>query len=286
MNMKAIARGIDNNKDQSYFVYKIRKEQLDHILFPIGEFEDKNEVREYAQSKGLITSSKPDSQGLCFVGQTSLRELLLEVLGQKVGNIYTIMSIESFNKIGFNTERNFSKSRLQKLDGQNYKIQIGTHDGAFLYTIGQRQNLGISNGPWTVSKVDIENNEIIVTHKTHESQSLITELSIDNLNWHIETPDTGSKIQCLAQIRYRSKAIECEVVIQKDNSANVVFHSPIQSPATGQSVVLYKQFKDPTNPKNITQNQNPPNQVIIGGGVIVEVTKNTKNNSQNIHKMA
>jgi tRNA-uridine 2-sulfurtransferase len=268
--MKAIARGIDPNKDQSYFVYQIKQEQLDKILFPIGEFDTKESVREYAESKNLITSSKPDSQGLCFVGQTSLRALLIETLGEKNGFIYTIMSLEEFNKLGFNTENNFSHKRLQKLSENSYKIQIGEHSGAFLYTIGQRQNLGISNGPWVVSRIDVKNNEVIVTHKSKEAQTFISELIINEMNWHRDSNLVDLSKEYYCQVRYRSKAVKC-VITKLQSSYSIQFLEPIKSPAVGQSVVIYDNFSDIQNGLNLNENQNPSNQIIIGGGIISSI---------------
>ena len=163
--MSNICRAKDNNKDQTYFIWQIKKEQLSHILFPVGEFENKTKVREYATTKDLITSQKPDSQGLCFVGQTSLREMLLQTLGQKNGDIVAFMTREQLIEIGL------GKQKLNtEIQNREQKVVLGTHEGAFLYTIGQRQNLGLSNGPWFVSNVDIEKNEVQVCHQKYSTK--------------------------------------------------------------------------------------------------------------------
>ncbi len=284
--MLVIARAKNPNKDQSYFVNQIQSGQLPKILFPIGEFQSKEDVRQYADSKGLITSSKPDSQGLCFVGQTSLRELLTEVLGKKEGNIVTIMSIEEFHNLGFNTTNNFKKSRLEKLNKQNergqdlYNINLGSHDGAFLFTIGQRQNLGLSNGPWIVEDIDIDKNIVTVVHKTKENQSYIQELLLSNLNWQIDISAKEFPVECLAQVRYRSKAVKCRIDFINDSQGllQVTFDQSIKSPAKGQSVVFYEKFQESLhnqkNTQKLSENQNSPSQYILGSGIIKQIKNN------------
>jgi tRNA U34 2-thiouridine synthase MnmA/TrmU len=273
--MARIQRAGDKSKDQTYFIWQIKKEQLPHTLFPVGEFNTKSEVREYAKSKGLITSDKPDSQGLCFVGQTSLRDMLLEVLGEKVGNVVTHMTKEQMESIGLKITR---KNTLQFACSVP-KIKLGEHSGAFLYTIGQRQNLGISNGPWFVSEVDIENNEVIVCHQNFDQAIEANTIIVKDCNWHLDLDfckverhkwekDLLSKInsfdsnineflnkintnddskgygyyiiECSCQLRYRSQAFPCTVFYdEEDNQALVSFNEPIKSIAKGQSAVFY-----------------------------------------------
>jgi tRNA U34 2-thiouridine synthase MnmA/TrmU len=273
--MARIQRAGDKSKDQTYFIWQIKKSQLPHILFPVGEFESKSEVREYAKSKGLITSDKPDSQGLCFVGQTSLRDMLLEVLGEKVGNVVAYMTKEQMDSIGLKITR---KNTLQ-FAGSVPKIKLGEHSGAFLYTIGQRQNLGISNGPWFVSEVDIERNEVIVCHQNFDKAIEANTIIVKDCNWHIDldfykierhkwekqltsvidkfdpkfneflnrinTNDESKGfgyyvIECECQLRYRSPAFACTIFYdEEDNQAFVSFKVPIKSIAKGQSAVFY-----------------------------------------------
>ena len=181
--MNLITRAKDASKDQTYFLWQIKQEQLPHILFPVGEYDVKADVRTYAQSNDLITSNKPDSQGLCFVGQTSLRDMLLQTLGQKDGFIYTYLTQDQVDQIGLKVTK---KTRGKVNQGGQFKIQLGSHQGAFLYTIGQRQNLGISNGPWFVAEVDIENNEVIVCHNEFQEAIESKVLLIKDLNWYLD----------------------------------------------------------------------------------------------------
>jgi tRNA U34 2-thiouridine synthase MnmA/TrmU len=242
--MNLIQRAKDANKDQTYFIWQIKQEQLPHILFPVGEFDVKSKVREFADSKGLVTSSKPDSQGLCFVGQTSLREMLLQTLGRKDGFIHTYLKEEQVNKLHLTVHK---KNKLVLPNSDKIKIKLGNHEGAFLFTIGQRQNLGLSNGPWFVSEVDIINNEVIVCHNEYQEEIMSKFLIIKDLNWHLdftkESVYTKSeelttksekltvknlteqidgldlddynifKLTLKAQIRYRSQAQDCQVFV-------------------------------------------------------------------------
>jgi tRNA U34 2-thiouridine synthase MnmA/TrmU len=273
--MPRIQRAGDKSKDQTYFIWQIKKEQLPHILFPVGEFESKSEVRDYAKSRGLITSDKPDSQGLCFVGQTSLRDMLLEVIGEKQGNIVTYITPDQIESIGLKLTR---KNQLPSKRGIPKTI-LGEHKGAFLYTIGQRQNLGISNGPWFVSEVDIEMNEVVVCHQNFDKAIEASTIIVKDCNWHLDldfykverhkwekqltsvidkfdpkfndffnrinTNDESKGfgyfiIECECQLRYRSPVSECTIFYdEEDNQAFVSFKEPVKSIAKGQSAVFY-----------------------------------------------
>ncbi len=215
-----IWRALDKNKDQTYFLWQIQANQIPKILFPIGEFRTKTEVRQKAKEFGLVTSTKPDSQGLCFVGHTPLRELLLSSLGRKEGDILNI---------------------------ENGEL-LGKHPGAFLYTIGQRKKLGLSGGPWFVSKIDIEANQVWVTHSKNQTPLYSRELVAKELNWQI--PPSSNHFRCTAQIRYRQIAIACEVFLSEEQ-ARIIFDKPVRAITSGQSIVFYD------------------NQVLLGGGVIV-----------------
>jgi len=208
-NKFSILRGNDLNKDQSYFLWKIQREQLSRTLFPIGEFSAKSEVRKFAEFRDLITANKPDSQGLCFIGQTPLRELLLQTLGKSEGDI-------------LDESGNF----------------LGKHPGAFLFTIGQRNGLGLSGGPWFVSKTDIEKNLVFVSHQGKEQSLYGKFLIAKEPNWQIDISDLGSDFQCQAQIRYRQEPTNCRVKIHKDEIL-VEFDDEIRAISPGQSIVFY-----------------------------------------------
>jgi tRNA-uridine 2-sulfurtransferase len=270
--MPNIYHAKDQNKDQTYFIWQIKKPQLEHILFPVGEFENKSEVRKYAESKDLITSSKPDSQGLCFVGQTNLREMLLGVFGHRVGSIFTFLNPNEVSQIGLNVKRMNKGFDLQNTERQ--KLKLGDHEGAFLFTIGQRQNLGISNGPWFVQSIDVKKNEVIVCHQNFKEELESTQILIKDCNWQVnfESSQKGNintsktkiedkvEIQCLVQVRYRSKPQECILSLnlsqeKQINTASVKFTNPIKAVAAGQSAVFYDKSGK-----------------MLGGGIICKVT--------------
>jgi len=202
-------RGKDTDKDQSYFLWRIGHTQLQHSLFPIGEYLTKSDVRAHATKLGLITASKPDSQGICFIGDTPLREILLKVLGSKPGDIVDI-------------------------DDK----KLGSHLGAFLYTIGQREGLGMGGGPWFVQSINIEKNRVVVVHDTQKSKLDSLTLVAHSPNWLL--PDYASRLEftATAQIRYRQRAENC-IVTQKNNLLHVTFEKPVHAITTGQSLVLY-----------------------------------------------
>jgi tRNA-specific 2-thiouridylase len=220
-DLPIIARGKDENKDQSYFLWGVKTFQISKILFPVGEFETKSEVRAFAEEKDLITAKKPDSQGLCFIGQTPLRELLLQTLGKKQGNIVD-------------------------LDGK----VLGLHEGAYLYTIGQREKLGLSGGPWFVAEIKIDTNEVVVAHQ-HQQQSIFSQsCNVKNVNWQVEFDrllESGLEIQ--AQIRYRQTPEKCKIIVEGEN-LKVEFENPIRAVSKGQSIVFYS------------------DDLMLGGGVI------------------
>lgn len=220
-NKKILARGLDSNKDQSYFLCRVKPNVFSQVLFPAGDFASKQLLRNFAQEKNLITANKKDSQGLCFVGKTSLREMLKQKIGQKAGQI---------------------------INQDNQEI-LGNHPGSYLYTIGQRSDLGLSGGPWFVSKIDIEKNQVFVKHGKYKQQISTKKITARDLNLFIDL-EIGQKIQATAQIRYRQEAINCQFYLTDNDSLAVEFENPAWAVSPGQSVVLYK------------------NDIVLGSGVI------------------
>lgn len=151
-----LLRARDERKDQSYFLWQLNQDQLNYSLFPIGELSSKQEVRRLAQKAGLPTYNKRDSQGICFIGKLPVRQFLIDTLGKKPGEIIRITD----NKL------------------------LGTHRGAYLYTRGQRQGLGIGGGiPHYVVETDINANKVLVAEKKQEAILYDTMLIASNLNW-------------------------------------------------------------------------------------------------------
>jgi tRNA-uridine 2-sulfurtransferase len=226
-NNSFIAMANDNVKDQSYFLWKIPQHCLAHTLFPIGEFKDKSEVRRLAQESNLLTSSKKDSQGLCFVGKSSLNEMLTQRIGIKEGGIITRSLKYASGAI------KLTKTKELFFDTNKF-LTLGKHKGAYLYTIGQRDKLGISGGPWYVSKSNITTNIVEVVHleelKTVESKVFYAE----GLN-SFGLVEEG-KYECI--VRYNQEPIGCLLEFLH-NRVKVTLDKPTLI-AAGQSLVVYK----------------------------------------------
>jgi tRNA-uridine 2-sulfurtransferase len=196
--------GKDSNKDQSYFLYRVTQSALKKSLMPIGELE-KPAVRELAQKLGLSTADKPDSQGICFVGKVGIKEFLLNELGTQPNG---------------------------PIIDQNGK-EIGQHDGALFYTIGQRHGLDVGGGlPYYVAKKDINTNTIYVTTDLNDKELWHKELNLADLHWINEPPRVGQSYQ--VRLRYRGPLVMCTV-----NGTQVFLQEEQRGLAAGQSAVLY-----------------------------------------------
>ena len=208
-----LLKAVDDNKDQSYFLYMLSHEQLSHAMFPLGDIE-KPRVREIAEQQGFANSRKKDSTGICFIGERNFRDFLERYLPAQPGDISTT-------------------------DGK----VIGQHHGLMYYTIGQRQGLGIGGlkdadeRPWFVADKDLENNQLIVVqggeHPLLYKQAL---LAID-LHWTTDKPPALPML-CMAKTRYRQPDQACRVEKHNDG-LRVVFDEPQRAITPGQSVVFY-----------------------------------------------
>lgn len=196
--------GIDKNKDQSYFLYRVTAGALRKSLMPIGELE-KPEVRKLAKKLELPTADKKDSQGICFVGKVGIKEFLLNELGpQPHGPI-----IDQTGK------------------------EIGRHDGAIFYTIGQRHGLDIGGGlPYYVSKKDMKTNTLYVTTDLNDKDLWSKDLTLEALHWINEKPSATKQYQ--ARMRYRGPLIDCKI---KENQLTLAEEQ--RGLAAGQSTVIY-----------------------------------------------
>ena len=207
-------RGIDNNKDQTYFLCQLTQEQLEKVLFPIGEY-TKPQIREIAEKYNLATAKKKDSTGICFIGERDFNEFLSKYLPAKGGNIV-------------NTEG---------------KI-LGKHNGLMYYTIGQRKGIGIGNTkevtgePWFVVDKNLETNELIVTQGDKSvlySKGLIaTDFNFINIE-DIEFP-----MECTVKFRYRQSDSKATIKKLSDEKYEVLFDEPQKAVTPGQIVVAYK----------------------------------------------
>ncbi|MCX7543938.1 tRNA 2-thiouridine(34) synthase MnmA [Marinicella gelatinilytica] len=209
-----LLKGVDNNKDQSYFLYAIQQHQLARSLFPVGEL-DKSEVRDKAAELGLSVHDKKDSTGICFIGEKRFQTFLSQYLKPNPGDI---VSPEG--------------------------TVVGQHNGLMYYTIGQRQGLGIGGvkdalpEPWFVIAKNHKNNQLIVGQSNHESLLMGQRLSADQINW-ISGQAPDFPLSCHAKIRYRQSDQACTVKIGDKGQLMVDFEQPQRAITPGQSIVFY-----------------------------------------------
>ncbi|GEK91485.1 tRNA 2-thiouridine(34) synthase MnmA [Alkalibacterium kapii] len=207
-------RGVDNNKDQTYFLNQLSQEQLSKVMFPLGEM-DKSEVRKIAEEAGLSTANKKDSTGICFIGEKDFKEFLMNYLPAQPGNMVT----------------------------EEGKV-MGRHDGLMYYTIGQRKGLGIggtgqSNEPWFAIGKNMENNELIVGQGFTHPHLYATHLEASDFSFTTNKTYPDS-FRCTAKFRYRQQDAAVTVFYDREeNSAVVEFDEPARAITPGQAIVFY-----------------------------------------------
>lgn len=206
-----LIKGSDPLKDQSYFLYTIKSEILNKVLFPIGHL-PKTEVRKMAKKYDLATKFKKDSTGICFIGERNFKNFLSQYVVFKDGNFET-------------------------LNG----TVVGRHTGATYYTIGQRKGLGLGGQgeAWFVVGKDIKRNVVQVergiAHPAMYADSLVaTDLSFSNGEFNRELP-----FKCKAKIRYRQKDQDCTIMAIEDGKIYVDFYYPQRAITPRQSIVFY-----------------------------------------------
>lgn len=215
-----LLRGLDNNKDQSYFLHAVAGDKIAKTLFPVGELE-KPEVRRIAEQYDLATAKKKDSTGICFIGERRFKDFLQQYLPAQKGDIYTD-------------------------DGK----KIGTHDGLMYYTLGQRGGIGIGGvkdrdeAPWFVLHKDLDNNRLIVGQGHDHPMLQSTELTAYKLDWVVDAPTqlfTAQGYRCTAKTRYRQPDQACTVFAldETGDTIKVVFDEPQRAVTPGQSCVFY-----------------------------------------------
>ena len=208
-----LLRGLDNNKDQSYFLHAVGHRELAQTLFPVGAIE-KPEVRALAQAHGLVTHSKKDSTGICFIGERRFKDFLQQYLPAQPGEIHS-------------------------LEGE----LLGRHQGLMYHTIGQRQGLGIGglanhdDAPWYVVGKDLERNVLLVAQGNNHPALFSSTLQAGQLCW-IAGASPALPLRCTARVRYRQADQECTVTAA-DDGCRVEFDVPQRAVTPGQSVVFY-----------------------------------------------
>jgi len=217
--------GMDEGKDQSYFLYRLNQKQLSKVLFPLGELK-KDEVRSLAKKAGLSTYDRPDSQGICFIGKVDIREFLEQRIKPKKGKVFHV-------------------------DGS----EIGTHDGVWFYTIGQRHGFEVKKYyglPLYVVAKDIDENKLIVGFAKDVKKK---EFEIKNLHWISGDEPSELKneqpLPCRIRIRHLGKIHNANLTILDNHRDKVTMEDPSFGVAPGQSAVVYV------------------GEEVLGGGIIV-----------------
>ena len=209
-----LLRGLDDNKDQSYFLYALNSYQLSRAVFPVGQLE-KPKVRQLAEQHRLNVFNKKDSTGICFIGERKFKDFLQKFIPAQPGDIKT-------------------------LDG----VIIGEHSGLMYYTIGQRQGLGIgglkhaSEKPWFVVSKDLAENVLLVA-QGHDHPALFhTHCIIHDLHW-INELDITLPFICTGKIRYRQQDQHCTITHIENTTATIHFDQPQRAITSGQALVFY-----------------------------------------------
>jgi tRNA-specific 2-thiouridylase len=210
-----LLKGLDQNKDQSYFLYTLGQTPLKKSIFPIGALE-KSEVRAIAAQAGLINHNKKDSTGICFIGERKFKDFLSRYLPAKPGII-------------------------KDIDGR----VLGEHQGLMYYTLGQRQGLGIGGKkqaqelPWYVAMKDLNNNELIVVQEQQHPILLKTRLTCRQLHW-VNPEQITDDLNAQAKIRYRAQDQACQIKKINEDCFQVIFVNPQWAVTAGQSIVFYQ----------------------------------------------
>ena len=196
-----LRRGLDKTKDQSYFLAQLTVEQLDTVLFPLGD-RLKVDLKEKVKSLGLVPKEEAESQDLCFVPNGGIGDFVAE-------------RRPALRRGGW----------IVDLAGQ----RLGRHNGAFQYTPGQRRGLGLGGGPWFVMRTDMATNTVVVAHREELG---VSKLQLHGMNWLVEPK---WPVECVAQVRYLMKPREA--VVQEDGL--VTFKEPLEAAPPGQLCVFF-----------------------------------------------
>ncbi|MDT8437831.1 MAG: tRNA 2-thiouridine(34) synthase MnmA [Wenzhouxiangellaceae bacterium] len=211
----ALLKGVDADKDQSYFLYMLTAQQLERASFPIGEL-TKPQLRRIAADAGLPTAAKKDSTGICFIGERNFDAFIDRYLKSEPGEIRT-----TDNRV------------------------IGRHRGLIHYTLGQRKGLGVGGvrgfpeAPWYVVDKNLAHNCLFVTQDETDPHLLSTTLTATRLNWIGEPPEPGEP-GLAAKVRYRQPDQPVQLVELGDQRLQLTFEQPQRAVTPGQSVVLYR----------------------------------------------
>lgn len=210
---KNLLCAVDENKDQTYFLYRMSDLATTKTIFPLGEM-TKPEVKALAATKGLDVATKKESMGVCFVGEVGMKDFLREYLNPQSGEI-----------------REFETEQI-----------LGYHDGAIFYTIGQRHGLYLGGGlPYYVVQKDLNQNIVYVSRNLNHTGLWASELALEDLhlrnNYTIEDLSKMSGLE--VRLRHRAPLIPISSIGRAKDDTNISFARPVKRPAAGQSAVLY-----------------------------------------------
>ena len=209
-----MCRGLDDNKDQSYFLYTLSHEHIAQTLFPVGDIA-KPEVRRIAEEQDLITHDKKDSTGICFIGERKFKDFLQKFLPAQPG-------------------------KIEDTDGN----EVGEHEGLMYHTLGQRKGLligGMKEGsgePWYVVDKDVERNVLVVGQGKDHPRLYSNGLNANQLHW-VDREGPKGTTRCTVKTRYRQEDISCTLLVGEDGMARVLFDEPQKAVTPGQSAVFY-----------------------------------------------
>ena len=210
-----LLKGLDGNKDQSYFLHAVGHCELEKTIFPLGAMH-KPQVRTLAENYGLATAKKKDSTGICFIGERRFKDFLQQYLPAQPGDILS-------------------------LDGE----RLGKHQGLMYHTIGQRQGLGIgglakhSEAPWYVVDKDLGSNVLLVAQGNDHPALFRSSLDVADIFW-VSGDAPELPIQCMAKVRYRQADQACTVLASEGQGYRVEFEQAQRAITPGQSVVFYR----------------------------------------------
>ncbi|MBR0461395.1 MAG: tRNA 2-thiouridine(34) synthase MnmA [Erysipelotrichaceae bacterium] len=216
----------DLNKDQSYFLSQVRKKALDKCLFPLGDI-DKDQVRKMAEELDLDIAHKKDSTGICFIGERDFRRFLSNYIPMKEGKIIDIDTLEL----------------------------IGTHNGVYYYTVGQRKGFGVggNRGPYYCAGKNVKENLLYLASVNNEEYLYSDKAYINDINWISDKDVNGKDIQC--KFRYRQKDNDVKIERISETEAVLTYPQKIRAVTPGQQAVFYL------------------NGELLGGGTIDKVYK-------------
>ena len=203
-----LLRGVDNNKDQTYFLAQLSKEQLDNVLFPVGDI-TKDEVRKIAEKIGLNVAKKKDSTGICFIGERHYQEFISNYLKPNPGNIIDVET----------------------------KEVIGRHTGLMNYTIGQRRNVGIAGFQERhyVCGKNVLKNELYVAFGSDSKYLMSDSCILESVNWISDNIPTN----CTAKFRYRGEDYPVSIEYLENNEVKVCYPEQVKAVTPGQFCVFY-----------------------------------------------